>query len=377
MATRRKQRLSANIAKAMASVPLAWVPAELRTVHIQAAESGRDEPRPFEAMATACAGRAGARRRARISSGGRPLQESQTRGSGARRLSHCQRAALRVRFCNARRPGLSTLGLAGLCRHRHRASVEGTPIARAFPTPRPRASGRRSASRGEAARRARGPALSCRRQLSSLRTSPITTWRVISASPNVAARRPSRWSASCWATSSGAGQTHANGAHMRAPTGSRPAPVSCPAQARRHHSESVIRDDHAGAHRSKNPSRPSIAHAAAASIVITSLAAPTADRILCTRKVGPSRRRRRSAAAPERPLRAPSAVPRARLTANAERTYAGAAPTLAVPSRRRVPQSSAAAILMVVSPLLGRRSLRTYDLAGAVMPRLRCQRDGK
>ena len=162
MATRRKQRRSAKIAKAMASVPLAWVSAELRTVHIQAAESGRDEAPSFEAMAIACAGRAGARRRARISSGGRPLQESQTRGSGARRLSHCQRAALRVRFCNARRPGLSTLGLARLCRHRHRASVEGTPTARAFPTPRPRASGRRSA-RGEAARRARGPALSCER----------------------------------------------------------------------------------------------------------------------------------------------------------------------------------------------------------------------
>jgi hypothetical protein len=110
--------------------------------------------------------------------------------------------------------------------------------------------------------------------------------------------------------------------------------------------------------------------------VITSLAAPTADRILCARKVGPSRRRRRSAAAPERPLRAPSAVPRARLTANAERTCAGAAPTLAVPSRG-VPRSSAAASLMVVSPLLGRRSLRTYDVSGAVMPRLRCQRDGK
>ena len=91
------------------------------------------------------------------SSGVRSLQESQTRGSGARRLSHCQRAALRVRFCNGRRPGMSTLGLAGLCRHRHRASAEGTPTARAFPTPRPRASGRRSA-RGEAAGRARGPA---------------------------------------------------------------------------------------------------------------------------------------------------------------------------------------------------------------------------
>ena len=37
-----------------------------------------------------------------------------------------------------------------------------------------------------------------RAQFSSLRTSPITTWRVISASPNVAAPRPSRWSASWW-----------------------------------------------------------------------------------------------------------------------------------------------------------------------------------
>ena len=42
----------------------------------------------------------------------RPLRASQTHGSGARQLSHCQRAALTVCFRNARRPRLSPQCLA-------------------------------------------------------------------------------------------------------------------------------------------------------------------------------------------------------------------------------------------------------------------------
>ncbi len=56
----------------------------------------------------------------------RPLRGSQTRGSGARQLSHCQRAALRVCFCSARRSRMSTLSLAGPRGHRDPASVQET-----------------------------------------------------------------------------------------------------------------------------------------------------------------------------------------------------------------------------------------------------------